>query len=96
MKKMTIIGITAVCTFCLTLFLTLIVPDFIKERTEDSLVNNSEVSQLLKGAEIESISYVGNDTYMIIANNKKYIAMKDYYSLMNYKWYLFEKINEWG
>lgn len=96
MKKMKMIGLTAVCTFFITLFFSIVVPDFIKERTEDSIVDNPELTQLLNGAEIEKISYLGNDTYMITANNKKYIAIKDYYSMMNYKWYLYEKINEWG
>jgi hypothetical protein len=96
MKNWKIIGFTVICTFCITILLTLIVPDYIKEKTKDSLVHNPEISQLLNGAEIENITYLGNDTYMIMANNKNYIAIKKYYSVMNYRWYLYEKINEWG
>jgi hypothetical protein len=96
MKKLKIIGLTAVCTFIITLLFTLIVPDFIKEKTAGSLMNNPEITQLLNGAEIENITYLGNDTYKIRADNKNYIAIKEYVSVMNYRWYLFEKINEWG
>lgn len=96
MNKLKIIGLTAVCTFFITLFLSLFTPDLISKITEDSLVNNPEISQLFNGMEIEDVTYLGNRTYMIIANNKKFIARKEYYSFMNYKWNIFEKIIEWG
>jgi hypothetical protein len=96
MKKLKIIVLTAVCTFVITLLFILIVPDFIKQKTAGSLMNNPEITQLMNGAEIENITYLGNDTYKIRADNKNYIAIKEYVSVMNYRWYLFEKINEWG
>jgi hypothetical protein len=94
MGKLKIIGLTAVCTFIITLLFTLIVPDIIKQKTAGSLMNNSEITQLLNGAEIENITFLGNDTYKFIADNKNYIAIKEYVSVMNYRWHLFEKINE--
>jgi hypothetical protein len=96
MKKLKIIGLTAVCTFVITLLFTLIIPDFIKQKTAGSLINNPEITQLLNGAEVENITYLGNNTYKIIANNKNYIAIKDYVSVMNYRWHLFGKINDGG
>jgi hypothetical protein len=96
MKKLKIIVLTAVCTFVITLLFILIVPDFIKQKTAGSLMNNPEITQLMNGAEIENITYLGNDTYKIREDNKNYIAIKEYVSVMNYRWYLFEKINEWG
>jgi hypothetical protein len=96
MKKLKIIVLTAVCTFVITLLFILIVPDFIKQKTAGSLMNNPEITQLMNGAEIENITYLGNDTYKIRADNKNDIAIKEYVSVMNYRWYLFEKINEWG
>jgi hypothetical protein len=71
-------------------------PRLYKREDKGFASSQSRNLPIIKWTEIENITYLGNDTYMIMANNKNYIAIKKYYSVMNYRWYLYEKINEWG
>ncbi|RLL48407.1 hypothetical protein D8M04_03865 [Oceanobacillus piezotolerans] len=97
MNRLKLVLLTAICTIILMLLVSLFSPyNILKKITEDSIINDPGISILFNKDEIEDINYRGSNTYIITTSKKDYIAVQEYYSMMNYKWFVYEKADEWG
>ncbi|MCV9884974.1 hypothetical protein [Metabacillus halosaccharovorans] len=97
MKKWKIITLTSISTLVILLFLSIFGPyNILKKLSERNIVNDVGMKELFDEYEIEDVDYKGDNTYIIYTTDKEYVAVQEYYSLMNYKWFIYEKVNEWG
>ncbi|WP_059173031.1 hypothetical protein [Bacillus sp. FJAT-27445] len=84
---------TVIILFLLSLFSPY---NLLYKLTEDNIANDQGIAALLNTQEIEDINYVGSHTYIITTFDNQYVAVKKYYSVMNYRWSIYEKTDEWG
>ncbi|WP_349410048.1 hypothetical protein [Pseudalkalibacillus sp. SCS-8] len=43
-----------------------------------------------KGMDVQGITYQGDNTYLVKTATDEYIVIQDYFSVMNYKWKIYE------
>jgi|SRR5699024_3618574 len=55
----------------------------------EAIIEDPGLSKALKDYDVESIKYKGNNTYFIDTKTKDFIAVRDYFSTMDYNWKLF-------
>ncbi|WP_053365582.1 hypothetical protein [Bacillus sp. FJAT-27245] len=95
--KLKKIGKLIAVTVAILFFLSLLSPyNLLHKLTEENIVHDQGIAALLNIEEIVNVNYAGSQTYIITTFDRQFVAVKKYYSLMNYKWYLYEKTREWG
>ncbi|AQQ53115.1 hypothetical protein [Planococcus lenghuensis] len=97
MHKIKIAGIAIAGTVIVLLIFSLFSPyNFFMKINEDSIINDPGIEILFSEEEINDVSYQGSNTYTLSTSKGEFVAVQAYYSVMNYKWHVYEKTDEWG
>ncbi|WP_316571669.1 hypothetical protein [Neobacillus sp. YIM B06451] len=90
-------GKAIIGTVAILVLLSLFSPyNLLLKLTEENIVHDQGIAALLNIKEIEDVNYIGSNAYIITTFDKQFVAVKEYYSVMNYKWVLYEKTKQWG
>jgi len=56
----------------------------------ENILEEPLLSKEFKDTTVKDVIYKGDDTYMIKTEEKDFVVMRNYFSVMNYKWVIFE------
>ncbi|WP_077622454.1 hypothetical protein [Sediminibacillus massiliensis] len=98
MKKYKSTIFTVLITIFMMLLLSLFSPyNVLYELNENNLIQNDSFLQSeFDKEDVKEVEYIGDHTYIIEKEKTEYIARKDYTSVMNYQWTLYEYEKSWG
>ncbi|WP_449354704.1 hypothetical protein ACUL41_17985 [Virgibacillus natechei] len=55
----------------------------------DSILNDDQLQKILDDQQVDGVEYKGENTYVISLEEEKVVAIKEYYSFMNYNWSIY-------
>lgn len=97
MNNIKIMGITFAGTVALLLIVSLFSPyNYLIKLNEDHIIDDPGIGLLFDKDEIEDVAYQGSNTYLLSTADGEFVAVQEYYSVMNYKWHIYKKTGEWG
>jgi hypothetical protein len=56
----------------------------------ENILEEPSLIEEFNGVKVIDVSYIGDDTYIVKTEDKDFIVRRDYFSVMNYKWKIFE------
>ncbi len=56
----------------------------------EKILQEPLLSKEFKGLKINEVKYKGDNTYLIKTDQQDFVVIQDYFSVMNYKWRIFE------
>jgi hypothetical protein len=97
MKKSRVANITAVITIFIVLGISIFSPyNYLKHVHAEGILQEQGLKDEFKDKKVQSVTYKGDNTYIVKTDTKEYVVIQEYYTLMNYKWkvYVLEKMSE--
>ena len=64
--------------------------NFFHHLNAENILEEPLLSKEFKDTTVKDVIYKGDDTYMIKTEEKDFVVMRKYFSVMNYKWVIFE------
>lgn len=85
-------GITLLSGIIVIIFVLFVSPyNPVQDLNPDHILDDPTFPGYFKNSQIEKIDYRGAHTYLIETSKKDFIVIQDYYSVMNYRWLVYEK-----
>ncbi|MFD3445895.1 hypothetical protein ACFDTO_14985 [Microbacteriaceae bacterium 4G12] len=97
MKNGKTIVITALITIVIMFGVSILSPYNILHRINaNHILEEPGIKGEFPNEQVQSVTYKGDNTYVIKTDKHEYVAVREYFSLMNYKWKIYELKKEWG
>ncbi|MCP1123264.1 hypothetical protein CN326_18110 [Bacillus sp. AFS018417] len=94
MKKSKVANITAIITIFIVLGISIFSPyNYLKHVHAEGILHEQGIKEEFEDKNVQSVTYKGDNTYIVKTDTKEYVVIQEYYTLMNYKWkiYVLEK-----
>ncbi|MGG0239106.1 hypothetical protein [Bacillus rhizoplanae] len=94
MKKSKVANITAIITIFIVLGISIFSPyNYLKHVHAEGILQEQGIKEEFEDKNVQSVTYKGDNTYIVKTDTKEYVVIQEYYTLMNYKWkiYVLEK-----
>ncbi|CAG9611878.1 hypothetical protein BACCIP111899_01050 [Bacillus rhizoplanae] len=96
MKKSKVANITAIVTIFIVLGISIFSPyNYLKHVHAEGILQEQGIKEEFEDKNVQSVTYKGDNTYIVKTDTKEYVVIQEYYTLMNYKWKIYALEKTW-
>lgn len=96
MKKSKVANITAIVTIIIVLGISIFSPyNYLKHVHAEGILQEQGIKEEFEDKNVQSVTYKGDNTYIVKTDTKEYVVIQEYYTLMNYKWKIYALEKTW-